>query len=176
MDSAQAWDIVLDHERVVYGAVAYAMSTVPVVGWMDIGDLNNAALMKAHYAVLHGDLERGTTRGLIWVAAYRGCFDELREQRRGLARNVKKGQDTWPLGDEILRQKAVDGFEDEVVNLVDVEGLVRRLDGRERDVIRLHYLEDLPLREIGERFGVTESRVSQVHTKALRRLREEVHA
>jgi RNA polymerase sigma factor for flagellar operon FliA len=35
----------------------------------------------------------------------------------------------------------------------------------------LYYYEDLTLREIGEVLGVTESRISQLHTKAVLRLR-----
>jgi len=37
-------------------------------------------------------------------------------------------------------------------------------------VIALYYYEALTLREIGEVLGVTESRVSQMHTKAVLRL------
>jgi RNA polymerase sigma factor for flagellar operon FliA len=46
-----------------------------------------------------------------------------------------------------------------------------RLPEREKLVIALYYYENLTLREIGEVLGVTESRVSQLHTKAVLRLR-----
>ena len=42
---------------------------------------------------------------------------------------------------------------------------------RERLVVALYYYENLTLREIGEVLGVTESRVSQLHTKAVLALR-----
>ncbi len=48
---------------------------------------------------------------------------------------------------------------------------IYRLPENERMVISLYYYEDLTLREIGEVIGVTESRISQLHTKALLRLR-----
>ena len=48
---------------------------------------------------------------------------------------------------------------------------IRRLPERERLVIALYYYEELTLREIGEVLGVTESRVSQLHTKAILRLK-----
>jgi RNA polymerase sigma factor FliA len=48
---------------------------------------------------------------------------------------------------------------------------IRRLPERERLVIALYYYENLTLREIGEVLSVTESRVSQLHTKAVLRLR-----
>ena len=38
-------------------------------------------------------------------------------------------------------------------------------------MIALYYYENLTLREIGEVLGVTESRVSQLHTKAVMRLK-----
>ena len=45
------------------------------------------------------------------------------------------------------------------------------LPKREKIVIALYYYENLTLREIGEVLGVTESRVSQLHTKAILRLK-----
>ncbi|MDX6412782.1 MAG: polymerase sigma factor FliA [Gaiellaceae bacterium] len=48
---------------------------------------------------------------------------------------------------------------------------ISRLPEREKLVITLYYYEDLTLREIGEVLGVTESRVSQLHTKAILRLK-----
>src|ERR1700745_2681014 len=54
------------------------------------------------------------------------------------------------------------------------EGLVdaiARLPEREKLVVTLYYYEELTLREIGEVLGVTESRVSQLHTKAILRLK-----
>jgi RNA polymerase sigma factor for flagellar operon FliA len=45
------------------------------------------------------------------------------------------------------------------------------LPEREKIVITLYYYEELTLREIGEVLGVTESRVSQLHTKAVLRLK-----
>jgi RNA polymerase sigma factor FliA len=47
-----------------------------------------------------------------------------------------------------------------------------RLSRQEREVAVLIYVEDRPLREIGERLGVSESRVSQIHTQLRRRLQE----
>jgi RNA polymerase sigma factor FliA len=54
------------------------------------------------------------------------------------------------------------------------EALAEALSGlpeREKLVVTLYYYEELTLREIGEVLGVTESRVSQLHTKAILRLK-----
>jgi len=53
---------------------------------------------------------------------------------------------------------------------------IARLPEREKLVVTLYYYEELTLREIGEVLGVTESRVSQLHTKAILRLRAHLSA
>src|SRR5882724_4353589 len=50
-------------------------------------------------------------------------------------------------------------------------GAVDRLPNRERQVVSLYYVEELTMKEIGAVLGVTESRVSQIHTQAVIRLR-----
>ena len=63
-----------------------------------------------------------------------------------------------------------DGFQREVFK----KHLVRAIDSlpeREKLVLALYYDEELNLREIGEVIGVSESRVSQIHSLAVMRLR-----
>ena len=48
---------------------------------------------------------------------------------------------------------------------------INRLGEREKIVITLYYYEGLTLAEIGQVLGVTESRVCQMHTKAVIQLR-----
>ena len=48
---------------------------------------------------------------------------------------------------------------------------VNQMGERERTVLSLYYYEGLTLAEIGEVLGVTESRVCQIHTKAVLQLR-----
>ena len=47
---------------------------------------------------------------------------------------------------------------------------IQALPEQEKSVVTLYYAEELLLREIAEVLGVTESRVSQIHTRALYRL------
>jgi len=53
---------------------------------------------------------------------------------------------------------------------------IASLPEREQLVVALYYYEGLTLREIGEVLGVTESRVSQLHTKAVMRLKSHLQA
>ncbi len=55
-----------------------------------------------------------------------------------------------------------------------IAAAIAALPERERLVVALYYYENLTLREIGEVLGVTESRVSQLHTKAVLRLRSKL--
>ena len=48
---------------------------------------------------------------------------------------------------------------------------INELPENEKKILVLYYFEDLTLKEIGLVLGVTESRVSQLHTKAITRLR-----
>ena len=48
------------------------------------------------------------------------------------------------------------------------------LTDKEKKVILLYYYEELTLKEISEVLEVSESRVSQLHTKALQKMREKL--
>ena len=53
-----------------------------------------------------------------------------------------------------------------------VRGAIESLPPRERRVISLYYYSEVTMKEIGAELGVNESRVSQLHARALRRLRD----
>ena len=53
---------------------------------------------------------------------------------------------------------------------------INRLGDREKIVLTLYYYEGLTLAQIGEVLGVTESRVCQIHTKAILQLRSRMQA
>lgn len=52
-----------------------------------------------------------------------------------------------------------------------IAAAIDRLPKNERTVVSLYYYEELTMKEIGDVMGYTESRVSQLHTKAVLRLR-----
>jgi len=53
---------------------------------------------------------------------------------------------------------------------------IERMPEREKMVLTLYYFENLTLSQIGEVIGVTESRVSQIHTKSVLQLRSRLQA
>jgi len=101
--------------------------------------------------------------------------------------SVVSFEELWVGGDKDEGQSAIgsikdDSAEDPVAIFESVEikdilaGAIERLPEREKTVIALYYYEGLTLKEIGQVLGVTESRVSQLHTKAVLRLRARLHA
>jgi RNA polymerase sigma factor for flagellar operon FliA len=48
-----------------------------------------------------------------------------------------------------------------------IEGRLQLLPEIQRKVLALYYFEDLRLREIAEAFGLTESRICQIHAQAI---------
>jgi len=52
-----------------------------------------------------------------------------------------------------------------------ISELIARLPDREKIVVSLYYYDNLSMRDIGEVLGVSESRVNQLHKKAIERLR-----
>ena len=62
----------------------------------------------------------------------------------------------------------------EMINLL--AKYIDTLNDKERQVVALYYYEELTLKEIGLTLGVTESRVSQIHSKAMMTLRTKLTA
>lgn len=100
-------------------------------------------------------------------------------------------QELCKMGERVRFAEAVqsaDGFEVALTHVSDPLGLeqaeigallarsVEDLTERERLVITLYYHEELTMREVGEVLSVNESRVSQIHSKAIQHLRRRFSA
>ncbi|NDY42705.1 FliA/WhiG family RNA polymerase sigma factor [Dissulfurirhabdus thermomarina] len=91
---------------------------------------------------------------------------------------------------EVIRRRMPDSNEEDLFDLIEDKNdldpftrlnmlevrevlmeAIKGLPEKERLVVSLYYYEDLTMREIGEIMGYTESRISQMHTKAMLRLR-----
>lgn len=114
------------------------------------------------------------------VAAQLGWSTEaLLEARQDLA-SLKQGMANSPLPGEFEADAMPWGFaatEDACDVLLRAElkqqlvAGIKELPERQQLVLSLHYVEELTMREIGSILGVTESRVSQIHSMATKALR-----
>jgi RNA polymerase sigma factor for flagellar operon FliA len=93
--------------------------------------------------------------------------------------------DIWYLGDENDEVSFLETLEspsnmnpDVIIEKEEIKNhiveAIKTLPEKEKKVIVLYYYEDLTLKEIGEVLEVTESRISQLHTKAVMRLRSKL--
>lgn len=84
-------------------------------------------------------------------------------------------EDGSPLGLlDVLEDKGIESPQNQLIARQTVEGLAEAIDNlpeKERIVITLYYYEEMNLKEIGAVLHLTESRISQLHSQALLRLR-----
>lgn len=81
----------------------------------------------------------------------------------------------YPIG-ENSKQKVTGPFDEVIAQDVrkKISSEIDHLPAKEKLVLALYYQEDLNLREVGEILGVSESRVSQIHSQAMLRLQARV--
>ena len=88
---------------------------------------------------------------------------------------INDGSDNAPMSIEDTLESSDSYNPDVVAEKDEIKKLIARalmdLPDREKQVLILYYYEGLTLKEIGSILSVTESRVSQLHTKAIMRLR-----
>jgi len=89
--------------------------------------------------------------------------DDTDPSRKNLLEYIMQDEKDWP---------------SHKINLSEVRDMVARAIGslpeKERMVISLYYYDELTMKEIGHVLKFTESRVSQIHTKAILRLRSKM--
>jgi RNA polymerase sigma factor for flagellar operon FliA len=125
------------------------------------GSVDDKSLMKAM------NMDEKSYRDLLEVASrsYVVSLDDVLALEDGDMHRENTIEDDGP--------RALDIIED----VEEIEGVVaalKKLPERERILLSLYYYEGLTLREIGKVLGVTESRVSQIHGRALSLLKAEM--
>ncbi len=94
-----------------------------------------------------------------------------------LDRTPGDGETKSPAPADTLRTHDEQGVEDRMTHVQEVAHLkdaILRLKEQERVVLSLYYFEELKLHEIAKVLELTESRVSQIRTKALGKLRDDL--
>jgi RNA polymerase sigma factor FliA len=151
--------------------------------WVPRSIRSRARTIERVHAKLENHLQRTPTEEEL--AAQLGMdVDEFRDALLEIANSsVLALDDLWTMADpgggqisllDTIRDPAAIDPQEEIdaTELKDrLAVAIESLPDRERLVIALYYYESLTLREIGEVLGVTESRVSQLHTKAVLGLR-----
>ncbi len=135
-------------------------------------------------AIAELEAKLGTAPDDAQIAAKIGIsVDELEESLTDISRSsIAALDELWSVSGEGDQVSLMDTIEDtqgvrpqEALDETEMrEALaeaISRLPEREKLVVTLYYYEELTLREIGEVLGVTESRISQLHTKAVLRLK-----
>ena len=134
-------------------------------------------------AQLRHELKREPEEGEIAAAlnvsgsAYNKILDQLRTADLATIRQASVNSD----GQSTL-EVAIDTSEGPLARLERIElrehlaNAIQQIPERERQILALYYEEELTLAEIGEVIGVGESRVSQLRSQAVARLRSLLHS
>ncbi|MDR3321865.1 MAG: FliA/WhiG family RNA polymerase sigma factor [Synergistaceae bacterium] len=127
------------------------------------GSSDDISLMRAM------DMDEKSYKDLLEIASrsYIVSLDDVLALGDGDMQREETIEDETPSALDIMEQT------EEVEQVVDA---LKKLPERERLLLSLYYYEGLTLKEIGGVLGVTESRVSQLHGRALTLLRAEMKA
>jgi RNA polymerase sigma factor for flagellar operon FliA len=131
---------------------------------------------------LEAQLGRTATDQEIAIAMGMNEDEFQRTMTRISSTSILSLDDVWFSGDENDKVSIGDGIEspaslnpDVIVEKDEIRRVIvdaiNELPDKEKKILVLYYYEDLTLKEIGKVLEVTESRVSQLHTKAILRLR-----
>jgi RNA polymerase sigma factor for flagellar operon FliA len=150
--------------------------------WMPRASRHKANKFKRAYAELEQRLGRPATS--VEIAEFMNisideCYDSLNnargaslismdELRRLFKDRSQRNVLKYPSDSKMFALVELMYF-DEVYQIV--VKAIEELPERERRVISLYYNERLSMREVGEIMHVSESRISQIHTRAITRLR-----
>lgn len=151
--------------------------------WVPVSVRQKSKELEKTYTKLEGELGRAATDAE--VAQELGLtINEFANLLREVAANTIISLDDFIPGDDgdDKKKRIVDLLEDhnatdalQLLEISEVKELlaktIARLPEKEKKVVYLYYYEGLTLKEIGMVLGLSESRISQLHTKAILRLR-----
>ena len=190
MDAIDKYDLERDTRFETYAVTRIRgaiLDELRALDWIPRSTRQKARKLENVYTELENSLGRQATTeevakhmNLSTQALY-GLLDEVRSTNLVSLDEFVQGKD----GEGQTR--LVDAVEDKISldpsQQIDIEdlkdvmnGAILRLPPRERLVIALYYYEELTLKEIGSILGVSESRISQIHTKAVMRLRTKLRS
>ena len=133
----------------------------------DVEDMASEVLLQivaGDYAVLRQFREKCSLATYLTVIARRICVHEM--ARRAAAREVQPPATTpEPEVEEEPRGSGLERHEE-------VERLLSRLPGREREVVRLHYIEGRTYEEIATELNIPVNSIGPILSRARKKLRQ----
>ena len=136
----------------------------------DVEDIAAEVLLQIvadDYKVLRQFKGNASLATYLTVIARRICIHEL-NRRQSVRDAIRKGEvpaNQEPIDDSPAAQKSVESLEE-------VESLLRRLAGKEREVVRLFYLEGRTYEEISTDLNIPVNTIGAVLSRARKKLRE----
>lgn len=122
------------------------------------------------------ELNMDTVNGEKYAKAINMSVSEF-EQIKGYLANADAVSLTRSIGEDMTLEDVISG-DSEVIEMYEdaemKEQLVialKQLPERERMVVTLYYYEELTFKEIGKTLGISESRVSQIHSEVIAKLK-----
>ena len=148
--------------------------------WVPRSVRQKAALLERAYAEIEQREGRPASDEEVAALLRLGMeeFYDLLSRSRGLSLiSIETDDEDSLLNRRILDSLTVDAEESPLANLRRKElqqilgRIIDALPRKEKQVVSLYYYEELTMKEIGQVLGITESRVSQIHTQAMLRMR-----
>jgi len=150
--------------------------------WIPHSLLKKANLLEETYISLERELGRRpknreiakkmgiTERSLHYIQLNKTYFSPLSlntstDEGKSLIEKIPSSGTENPL--KILEKKEIGKY---------LKEIIQNLPERERKIIILYYYEELTLKEIGKTLGLSESRISQIHSKTILYLRSKLKA
>ncbi len=130
-------------------------------------------------ATIHLSSTLGRTPTQAELAQHVGDDLDVFQKRRGKAKRFETfsievmADEVMTIADETSRQPEVIFEHKQFMHAV--TSAIEELPERDQLVMTLYYIEELNLKEIGEVLGVTESRVSQLLSATVKKLRSSLH-
>lgn len=140
------------------------------VGPEDLEDIAAEVLLRIvadDYRVLREFRGQSSLSTYLTVVARRVCVREL-SRRQAALDAIRRGESRLPEVEPDDAPAAVKGIE----RLEEVDKLLKRLGGREREIVRLYYLEGRTYEEISTETDVPVNTIGAVLSRARKKLRE----
>ncbi len=121
------------------------------------------------------DEEIATAMG-ISLGEYRGYFGTGLPGLPHVSRGAPQEDSEGPLGVDVIADARPNDPGERLTRAELLRLVAQRLSEQEYRVVYLKYWEELPMREIGELLGLSESRVCKIHAQLLERLKDRFRA